>query len=60
MTITIEFNEKSKYAQTLLELIKQSKCAKIVESPYDQAFVSKIKASEKSRKKIVDPNQIWD
>ena len=60
MTITIEFNEKSKYAQTLLELIKLSKCARIVQSPYDQSFVSKIEASEKSKKEIVDPNKLWD
>ena len=60
MTITIEFNEKSKYAQTLLELIKLSKCARIAQSPYDQSFVSKIKASEKCKKEIVDPNKLWD
>ena len=59
MTITIEFNEKSKYAQTLLELIKLSKCARIVQSPYYQSFVSKIEASEKSKKEIVDPNNIY-
>lgn len=59
VTTTLRYNENSKFALTLMELIRLSNSVEIVESPYDQMFVSKIRASERSKKRIINPADIW-
>ena len=59
MIATIEYDEKSPFAATLMELVRLSKTVRIIESPYDHMFVSKIRASERSKKRIVNIDTIW-
>lgn len=67
-TITLKINEKSTYGKALLELIKvgidEKKGIEMVEeeTPYDPAFVKKIKESAASQERfeVKDVNELWE
>mgnify|MGYP003618274811 CR=1 FL=1 len=58
-TITFAYNSRSKLAKAIIALIEASDDVKIIESPYEQDFVAKIKQSEKSKKRCVKASDVW-
>ena len=69
-TLTIKIDEKKKAGKTLLELIdffiaKEKKVIEVLteDSPYNPAFINKIKASEQQIKEgkysEIDPKDVW-
>lgn len=59
-TLFLSFNPEDKKATQLISALKLMDFLKIEESPYDPAFVAKISKAEKSSKRVVDVNKIWD
>lgn len=59
-TLTLEYNPRSNFAKALIGLIQVSDKVRIVDSPYNQDFVRKIRKSEMSQKHAVNIDQLWD
>lgn len=59
-TLTLEYNPRSSFAKALIGLIQVSDKVRIVDSTYDPNFVEKIQKSEKSGKRVVNLDHLWD
>ena len=63
-TITLKINERTKagkLVRDLLELMSNQPGVEITEekSPYDPAFVKKIRRAEKQKGIFIDTNDVW-
>ena len=59
-SVVISFNPRNKKAAQFIETVKLMDFFHVEESPYDPAFVAKIRRAEKSRKHVVDTDKIRD
>lgn len=58
-TLTIEYNPRSSVVMAAINLLKQLRGVKVVESPYDPAAVKRIKKSAAGPKRKIDPNKLF-
>lgn len=59
-SVIISFSPRNKKALQFIETAKLMDFFHVEESPYDPAFVAKIRKAEKSKKHFVDVKNIWD
>jgi len=65
-TITLEYDKKNPFAQTLLEVIKQSGVFTLYKpktadySPYNRQFVQEVLDSEKQEGKRIAIDDLWN
>ena len=59
-SVVFSFSPRNRNALQFIELAKRMDFFTVEESPYDPAFVAKIRKAEKSRTHVVDINTIWD
>jgi hypothetical protein len=59
-TVLLSFNPEDKRATQFLTSIKMLDFFHVEDSPYDSAFVAKIRKSEKSKKHVVQLDKLWD
>ena len=59
-SVVFSFNPRNKNALQFIELARRMDFFTVEESPYDPAFVAKIRKAEKSQKHVVDLNSIWN
>jgi len=59
-SVVISFNPRNKKATQFIETAKLMDFFHVEESPYDPAFVAKIRKAERSKKHVVDTDKIWD
>lgn len=59
-SVIISYSPRNKKALQFIETAKLMDFFHVEESPYDPAFVAKIRKAEKSKKHFVDVNNIWE
>lgn len=58
-TYTVTFNPNSEYASALMNAIILSRMFVVEESPYDPAFVQKIKHAKNSKGVAIKTEDLW-